>query len=394
MKKENMKKSDFVFLLSLLITSLLFAIKVSPVSAIGSNEEPWISAEAAVLIDGTTGHILYSLNADRKMHPASTTKILTALLGLELGNKKEVVHVSLNAAYKEGTVLFLNPGDTFYLFDLIKGALINSGNDAATAIAEHLGEKEDSFSSLMTHKAKTLGAFKSNFCNPHGLTDWKHMATAYDLALIARYALQNEDFRKIVGTKETTIFEIGSDKPIPLNNTNRLLDTSEFPVIGVKTGTTRAAGECLIAAAEKNGRLLISVVLNSWDRYGDTLRLLEYGFNRCVWYPVSSQNPFKIPVFFNGQERWVAIGAKKEIEVAIRKDEISSVEKRYVFYQNFRTTPSKGKEIGRIEVYLGEHLLYNYPLIAIGTTAERQKSRIGGCDVQQDSSEERRKSGY
>lgn len=393
MKKEK-KKSDFVFLLSLLITSLLFAIKVSPVSAIGSNEEPWISAEAAVLIDGTTGHILYSLNADRKMHPASTTKILTALLGLELGNKKEVVHVSLNAAYKEGTVLFLNPGDTFYLFDLIKGALINSGNDAATAIAEHLGEKEDSFSSLMTHKAKTLGAFKSNFCNPHGLTDWKHMATAYDLALIARYALQNEDFRKIVGTKETTIFEIGSDKPIPLNNTNRLLDTSEFPVIGVKTGTTRAAGECLIAAAEKNGRLLISVVLNSWDRYGDTLRLLEYGFNRCVWYPVSSQNPFKIPVFFNGQERWVAIGAKKEIEVAIRKDEISSVEKRYVFYQNFRTTPSKGKEIGRIEVYLGEHLLYNYPLIAIGTTAERQKSRIGGCDVQQDSSEERRKSGY
>ncbi|MGB9792097.1 MAG: D-alanyl-D-alanine carboxypeptidase family protein, partial [Thermacetogeniaceae bacterium] len=241
MKKGKVSRHTLYFHLLLFVSifSSLLMAKAAPVAAKDTAivSLPQLTAEAAILIDGTTGHVLYSLNADRKMHPASTTKILSALLGLELGNKKDVVHVSPNAAYKEGTTLYLYPGDELHLFDIIKGALINSGNDAATAIAEHLGGREDIFSSLMTYKAKTLGAYRSEFRNPHGLTDPEHLATAYDLALIARYALQNKDFRKIVSTKETTIFETKSGKPIPLNNTNRLLNNCEYPVIGVKTGT-------------------------------------------------------------------------------------------------------------------------------------------------------------
>lgn len=372
--KKKLQQCTYYFTFLIILPALLLgnASRVAAENITNINSSPQLSAEAVVLIDGLTGHVLYSLNADRKMHPASTTKILTALLGLELGKKMDVVTISPNAAYKEGTTLYLTPGDRLYFLDLIKGALINSGNDAATAIAEYLGGKEEFFASLMTHKAKTLGAYQSQFYNPHGLTDSKHMVTAYDLALIARYALQNTDFRKIVSTRETSIHEIKSGNPIFLSNTNRLLGNHDFSVIGVKTGTTLAAGQCLVAAAEKKGRLLISVVLNSWDRYNDTLELLNYGFNQCVWYPVAKQQfpVLNVPVS-NGCTKWVKVGTIKSVEIAVKRSELSSIAKRYIINTNLKAPLARGKEVGRVEIYLGEHLVYNCPLVTL--EAVRQK---------------------
>lgn len=349
-----------------IILAILILSSAPPPVAAENISPPRLSAEAAVLIDGLTGHVLYSQNADREMHPASTTKILTALLGLELGKKKDVVTISRYAAYTEGTSLYLNPGDRLCLFDLIRGALINSGNDAATAIAEYIGGNEEFFSSLMTYKAKTLGAYRSRFRNPHGLTDFKHIATAYDLALMTRYALKNKDFRQIVRTKDMIIHEIKTGEPIPLSNTNRLLYNRGMRVIGVKTGTTAAAGQCLIAAAEKKGRVLISVVLNSSDRYNDTLELFNYGFNRCRWYKVARQQDpiLSVPVS-NGRIAKVKVGTIKDKEIAVKSGELNFIEKRYIINPDLKAPLAKGTNVGKIEVYLGDHLLYNCSLITL-----------------------------
>ncbi len=351
----------------MIFLAILILGNAPPVSA-EDISPPRLSAEAAVLIDCLTGHVLYSLNADRGMHPASTTKILTALLGLELGKKTDVVSISRYAAYTEGTSLYLNPGDRLYLLDLIRGALINSGNDAATAIAEYLGGNEELFSSLMTYKAKILGAYRSQFRNPHGLTDFKHIATAYDLALMTRYALKNKDLRQIVRTKDMIIHEIKTGEPIPLSNTNRLLYNRDIHVIGVKTGTTAAAGQCLIAAAEKKGRVLISVVLNSSDRYNDTLELFNYGFNQCLWYKVAKQQDpvLTVPVS-DGQIARVKVGTKEDGEIAVNIGELNSIEKRYIINPNLRAPLAKGTNVGKIEVYLGDHLLYNCSLVTLET---------------------------
>lgn len=240
---------------------------------------PKVNAPSAILLDGKTGEVIYEKNAHEQRPPASTTKILTALLAIECGDLDTVVQVSSNAASVGEASINLAPGDKLKLEELLHGALMKSGNDACVAISETIAPSEEEFVGLMNLKAKILGAENTNFCNTNGLPHRDHLTTAYDLAVITKYALDNSIFSQIVGKKFYTMDWEEPSKKKQLKNTNQLLWTYSWAT-GVKTGTTVKAGKCLVASAENNGNEMIVVVLHSSDRFGDARRLLEYGFEK------------------------------------------------------------------------------------------------------------------
>lgn len=367
MRQKSLHYTWLVFLLFLLILTIFHSKLAWAASNLGDCF-PRIGADAAVLMDHRTAHILYSHNATQQRPPASTTKILTSLLGLELCPRQAIVSISQRAADTDGATLHLQPGECFYLYDLIKGALIQSGNDAAVAIAEYIGGKEELFLGLMDYKAKTAGACRSQFRNPHGLPHPEHYSTAYDLALLARYALRDENFQKVVSTKSDLIYELKTKSPIFLSNTNRLLwDVPQnMDVIGVKTGTTSAAGQCLVASAKSKGRTLISVVLHSSDRYNDTLQLLNYGFKNCQWFQFAKQGEplLTLPVWQKAFSL-VGVGAKEDLEIVVGSEQLPFLEKRFYLKSFFKPPLPVGTKVGCIEVYLKDHRLISTDLVTL-----------------------------
>ncbi|MGD0621023.1 MAG: D-alanyl-D-alanine carboxypeptidase family protein [Thermacetogeniaceae bacterium] len=344
-------------------------------------ELPGVSARAAVLMDYQTGHVLYSYMASKRLAPASTTKVITALLGLDMGRAGEVVTVSPYASGTEGTSLYLRPGESFDLRDLIKGALVNSGNDAAVAIGEHIAGTESAFASLMTYKAKTIGALQSNFMNPHGLDNPRHYCTAYDLALITRYALSEQFFRQFVQTRDDVIYEQKTHTPVNLRNTNQLLwsnKNSGIRVIGVKTGTTSNAGQCLVAAAEKDGQVLITVVLDSADRYADTRQLLQYGYEECRWYKLpKGKGLFALPLA-GGDRPSVLVAPDEDICFAVNPQEDPLLEKRVEVSGAGSGGPGalksplpSGNLVGKVDFYLGDRFLFGTGLRALTPVAKK-----------------------
>ncbi|NLM97262.1 MAG: D-alanyl-D-alanine carboxypeptidase, partial [Halanaerobiaceae bacterium] len=221
---------------------------------------PAVSAKCAVVLDMETGQVLYNKNMSIKAFPASLTKILTTIIALEEGDINDIVKVSRRAAYQEGSSIYLQEGEEIKLEDLLYGVMLSSGNDASVAVAEHISGSIDEFALLMNEKAKEIGALNSNFKNPNGLPDPDHYSTAYDLAVIMRYAMKNKIFRTISGTKNRTISWAGNDWGRGLRNHNKLLWLYD-DITGGKTGFTKAAGRCLAASAERNGREVIAVVL-------------------------------------------------------------------------------------------------------------------------------------
>ncbi|MGI9951851.1 D-alanyl-D-alanine carboxypeptidase family protein [Moorellaceae bacterium AZ2] len=242
--------------------------------------EPQIQAESAVLMDALTGQVLWSKNPHERLPQASTTKITTAIVALERGNLTDLVRASKKAAEVGEASIYLEEGETLTLEELMYALLLRSANDAAVAIAEHIGGTEEEFVKLMNEKAREIGAQNTHYANSHGLSAPGHYSSAYDLALIARYALQNPKFREIVATKETTIPWPGKPWDRLLVNNNQLLwGYYAYPgADGVKTGYTREAGQVLVASATREGRQLIAVVMHSPNRYREASLLLDYGF--------------------------------------------------------------------------------------------------------------------
>jgi len=211
---------------------------------------------------------------------------MTALLAIETANLKDRVTISRKAALVEGSSMYLRAGEIFTISDLLYGALMKSGNDACVAIAEHIGGDTGKFADLMNMKALALGAVNTHFSNPHGLPDDDHYSCAYDLALITRYALNNHIFSEIVSTRVKEIERPMQDWDMKLHNTNKLLWRYLW-ADGVKTGTTNAAGQCLISSASKGNRQLIAVVLRSGNRWNESVKLFEYGFDKYEYRQVA-----------------------------------------------------------------------------------------------------------
>ena len=268
--------------------------------------EPNVDSTAAILVEESTGKILYEKNAYEKMYPASTTKILTAILVLENCDLDEMATVSHNAVYSLPSGYVTAPlieGEEISVRDLMYALMLKSANDAAIVLAEHVGGSVEGFSDMMNQKAIEIGCKNTHFINPNGMHDDNHYTTAYDLYIMANYAMKNETFRKYVTTVTYTLpatNKYSKNDRICLSTNDFLKTNSKYynkNVIGIKTGTTTEAKNCLVSAAEKDGVELISVVLHAGTnsqglsaRYVDTQAMFDYGFDDFDYLNIVEEN--------------------------------------------------------------------------------------------------------
>jgi D-alanyl-D-alanine carboxypeptidase len=236
-------------------------------------------------MDAATGKILYQRDPDLRLPPASTTKIVTAIVALESGRKlHELLTVSKMATRVPASKLYLRPGQSITIEHLLYGILLSSANDASMVLAEGVSGSIERFTDIMTKKAHEIGAANSHFTNPHGLTAPDHYSTARDLAVLFRYAMKNATFREVVQTKISSVSSNSMVRKrnvarrISVRNHNRLLWNFDG-AIGGKTGYTLAAQKCFVGAVTRNGLTLIVAILGARNLWGDTRELLEYGFD-------------------------------------------------------------------------------------------------------------------
>lgn len=264
--------------LGVVLTAMLaLAVSAGPARAIPDGP-PSVGARAALVLDASTGDILWARDADRPLPPASTTKIMTTLLALESGRLDRSFVVTPYAASQAPSKLGLRAGQRVDLEDLTYALMLKSANDASVVVAEGMAGSVGEFAALMNQRAREIGATNTTFQNPHGLPDPDHLTTVHDMALILRHALTVPGFREVAGATGKVIqIEDTKIRPVALHTKNRLLNGYFVSVLG-KTGYTRAAGRCFAGAAELNGRRVITVVFGASDMWGDTRKLMEYGF--------------------------------------------------------------------------------------------------------------------
>lgn len=234
----------------------------------------YVSANNAVLIDQLTGTVLYGKKADEKQSIASITKVMTAIIAIESEEMDQKTRASRRAIYTEGSSIYLEQGEKMSIEDLVYGLMLRSGNDAAVAIGEHIGGSVEGFVYLMNEKAEWLGMTNTSFANPHGLEADDHYSTAYDMALLMRYALDNSYFKKV---SKTTNHQ-AKTRSYAWQNKNKLLTSYYKHCTGGKTGFTKKAGRTLLTSAEKDNVELIAVTLNAPDDWNDHISMFEWGF--------------------------------------------------------------------------------------------------------------------
>ena len=263
-----------------ILISLCILLWLAAFSPKDREEQPELalSASGAILMEQGSGRVLYDQNSDVPARIASITKIMTAIVAIESGKLDETVTVSQTAVMTEGSSIYLKTGEKIKLEDLLYGLMLRSGNDAANAIAEHVGGSVEGFVFLMNQKAQEIGMRQTVFSNPTGLDDHEnHYSTPYDMALLTRYAMNNDTFKEIAGTKAYTVDR--EDGKARWKNKNRLLTEKYQHTTGGKTGYTKRAGRTLVTTASKNGMDLISVTLNASDDWNDHISMYEYGFD-------------------------------------------------------------------------------------------------------------------
>ncbi len=259
-----------------------------------------VSGQAAILMEQSSGRVLYSKNEHQPLKIASITKIMTAILAIESGKLDETVTVSKRAEGTEGSSLYLVAGEKLTLRDLVYGLMLRSGNDAAIAIAEHVGGSVEGFVFLMNEKAEEIGMSNTLFRNPHGLdTDEDHLSSAYDMALLTQYAMENEEYREISSTKD---YRSKGDKVRVFHNKNRLLTEKYSYSTGGKTGYTKLAKRTLVSTASKDGLDLIAVTLNAPDDWDDHMHMFNWGFDHYSLERLVSKGQLKSKVdpFYEG----------------------------------------------------------------------------------------------
>ena len=324
-----------------------------------------VSAGGVMLMDARTHKVLYAKTAHEKLPMASTTKIMTAILAIEAGNLDALVTVPQEAYGVEGSSMYLRLGEQISMRDLLYGLMLVSGNDAAVAIAVHVGGSVECFAAFMNAKAASLGAHNTHFVTPNGLPDPDHYTTAYDLALIACYAMQNETFREIVGTTyyQTTTGEIART----VKNKNKILWEYEGGN-GVKTGYTMAAGKCLVFAAEREGMQLVGVVLNCPDMFPSAKRLLDYGFETYQQETlVAADERIARVRVTGGKKNALEVAAKNDIIILVKDGDSTTVRTVVNLAGPVEAPVEKGDVLGTLEVWEDGRVLAETELVAAET---------------------------
>ena len=312
---------------------------------------PNVTATAAIVIEASTGHVLYERNPDKIMFPASTTKMMTLITALESNRLDEIVTVGTGAYRAEGSTLWLDVNERIPLGDLLYGMMLISGNDGAIAIAEHCGGTVADFAARMTQRAHELGAVNTNFTNANGLPDQYHYTTARDLAIMAKHGFTLPHFEEICSTKEISFDWIHDDTKL-LRNENQMLWLYRG-ANGVKTGYTDAAGRCLVTAAKQNGVQLIAVVLDSLYIWNDSIFLLDYGFGKVSSDTVieSGQVVKTLPII-KGRRKSMQVKTAGEIIMPVFAGDDNAYQIVYDLPDELTAPIKSGETIGKIRVVL------------------------------------------
>lgn len=364
-----------------LLAFLIFLISFQ--SFVFANEIA-ITSEAGLLVEYSTGKVLYEKNSNKVMYPASTTKILTAIVVLENCNLSDIATVSESALSNipSGYVTCnLQVGEEISINDLLHALLIPSANDAAFVLAEHVGGSIEGFSDMMNKKAKEIGCTNTHFVNPNGIHDDNHYTTAYDLYLMGKYAMQNEVFKSIVSKTEYTLPATNKypNNDRILHTSNSLLDKSNKnyyyePTIGIKTGHTTQAGNCLVAESSKNNMNFISVILNGNStsngldsRFVDTKNLFEYGYANYEFNDVVTKNtPVTTIEIENGTKdtKNLELVTEKNINVFHNKNiDLSTINPEIILEENIFAPITSGTVLG-VAKYNIDGLEYETNLLA------------------------------
>lgn len=344
-----------------IIVAFCLAVLPLSVSALGT------SARSAILINGDTGEVIFEHNPDLILPMASTTKIMTALLLCENGQLHREITVTTEMLRVEGSSMGLLAGDRVTLHDLLYGLMLASGNDAANTVAYVLGGTVDGFVKMMNSKAYELGLENTHFDTPSGLDGEDHRTTARDLALLTRYAMQNESFAAAASAKSATLCYGNPPYKRTLTNHNKLLRSFDGAV-GVKTGFTKKAGRCLVSAARRDGKYVIAVTLNDPDDWKDHKNMLEYGLNAVKITQISPEKTeYTLPVI-GGESDSVTVNIK-ELTVSTVKDSDFSYT---INLPSFVYAPiARNEEIGSI-IYKNENtVIKELPLYAQSEIAAR-----------------------
>jgi len=280
-QQEILKAAETESVLPLKVISLPFGLNILPLKKQGVSD-PIIGARSAVVMDKDSGSILYQKRANETLEPASLTKLMTALVALDYLSLDQIVSVSLEATKVSGSRMYLLAGERIKVKDLLRGLLVASANDAASALALEVSGTIADFVQLMNNKALALGLTNTHFTNPQGLSNGEHRSSAWDIAFLTKEALENSIISEIVTIRETTVYDVSGHFSHRLKNTNKLVGQYEN-IIGGKTGTLES-GESLAAAAKgTNDQIVIAVVLDSPDRFGEAASLLDWALKSYIW---------------------------------------------------------------------------------------------------------------
>ncbi|MDU6985174.1 MAG: D-alanyl-D-alanine carboxypeptidase family protein [Terrisporobacter othiniensis] len=373
------------FLSFLLVFILSITTFSGPISAFADNKDLSISSPNSVVLDYETGKVLYEKNGNKKIYPASTTKIWTAYLVIKnVKNLDDPVEIHKDPSV-DGSSMYLEKGEIFTVRELLQGLLIHSSNDAAEVLAEYVSKSTKAFADLMNKEAKAIGAKNTHFNNPHGLPDKEHYTTAYDMALMAREAMSNELIREIVSTKSIT-FEM-NDTPTSKRfikrtffNTNKFLTSTEkiqykgksvdikYDIVdGIKTGYTDDAGRCLLSSAVKNGMRVISAVFKDFgtDVYVDSRTLIDYAFDNYYNQTIINKSDYTRSkrVLFT-KEKELLYEPEFNYKIVLEKGSKASENYTAKVNLDYNLPVKKGDKVGTLDVYNEKTLEKTINLVA------------------------------
>jgi D-alanyl-D-alanine carboxypeptidase len=318
-----------------------------------------------VVIEATTLRVIKGSNIDLRLPMASTTKAMTALVVIEKCSPDAVVTIPKEAVGIEGSSIYLREGEKLTVKELLFGLMLRSGNDAATALAIYAGGSVENFAEMMNGKAVSLGLKNTHFTNPHGLQDENHYTSAYDLAVIAAAGMNNPLFREIVSTKFVTISGNDEEQLRYFHNKNKILSMYRGGN-GVKTGYTKAAGRCLVAASEREGMQLVSVVLNVNDMWNVCMGLMDYAYENYKMTKVIDKTiPLGTISVVRGKKETVEYYAARDRLYPLKRDGSEKVTVTIDAETSMKAPHHKGKPLGTVEVKLDNRLLFSENLYTI-----------------------------
>lgn len=322
------------------------------------------NSTSMIVMDSKTNRVLYENNAREKKYMASTTKILTALCVIENCDINSQVVVKKETTGVEGSSIYLEEGEILTVKDLLYGLMLRSGNDCAETLAEFVSGSIEKFAELMNITAKKIGAFNSNFVNPHGLHDDNHYTTAYDLALISCYAIKNPIFKEICSTKKITIpFTTRNTKRVLINK-NKLLNRLDGAT-GIKTGFTKKAGRCLVSSCERNGNEIVSVVLNCGPMFEESEKLINNAFNEFSFIKLLESDEIVDFIAIKNSDEKCAVISKRDIILPLNEEEKNNIKIEYEIPNEINKNISKEDEIGKINIFIKNNLIFSEKLYTI-----------------------------